>query len=240
MIYKFFYNFQFLKPFWPTGTGIARGFIAAFDTAWAIKRLAMNHNMYEVLGERESIYQLLSQTTHENLNKNYQEYTIDPTTRYVNLKPKIFTEIQIKHLYDNGTKPLNAIENSMSSTEKRMKSEYVQSDTLLRWCQIVVQPYGIRIEDFTNSWKDGLAFCAIIHRFRNELIDYTSLNESTSNKNISLLFNVMQNKLGLSTNFNTEELVKNGISHRITVLMILDKLYSVFKNNPINGKKIKL
>lgn len=74
---------QKFKPFWPTGTGIARGFLAAFDTAWAIKRYAMNHNLYELLGERESIYQLLSQTTHDNLNKNYQEYSIDPTSRYL-------------------------------------------------------------------------------------------------------------------------------------------------------------
>lgn len=158
-----------LEPFWPTGTGIARGFIAAFDTAWAIKRHAMNHNPLDVLWERESIYQLLSQTTHDNLNKNYQEYSIDPTTRYVNLKIKTYTESQIKHLYDNGTKPLCSIENAMNP-EKRMKNEFVQSDTLLHWCQIVVQPYGIRIENFTSSWKDGLAFCAIIHRFRSDLM----------------------------------------------------------------------
>ncbi len=45
----------------------------------------------------------------------------------------------------------------------------------------------------------------------------------------------MQNKLSLGTSFNSEELIKTGIANRITVLMILDKLYSVFKNNPING-----
>jgi F-actin monooxygenase len=76
-------------------TGIARGFLAAFDTAWAIKRLAMNHNELELLCERESIYQLLSHTTHDNLKRNYQDYTIDPTTRYENFKAKIFSENQI-------------------------------------------------------------------------------------------------------------------------------------------------
>ena len=54
-------------------------------------------------------------------------------------------------------------------------------------------------------------------------------------KNIFKLFDVMQNKLGLGVSVNSEELIKSGIGNRITVLMILDKLYSVFKNNPING-----
>lgn len=44
----------------------------------------------------------------------------------------------------------------------------------------------------------------------------------------------MHNKLGLGSGVNSEELIKNGIANRITVLMILDKLYSVFKNNQIN------
>jgi len=37
----------------------------------------------EVIAERESIYQLLSQTTPENLNKSFAQHTIDPNTRYV-------------------------------------------------------------------------------------------------------------------------------------------------------------
>ncbi len=63
------------------GTGIARGFLAAFDTAWAIRRFQHNKNPIDILIERESIYQLLSQTTHDNVSKNYAEYTINPTTR---------------------------------------------------------------------------------------------------------------------------------------------------------------
>lgn len=72
-----------LEPFWPLGTGIARGFLAAFDTAWTIKGFANGKNPLSLLCERESVYQLLSQTTHDNVSKNYQEYSIDPTTRFV-------------------------------------------------------------------------------------------------------------------------------------------------------------
>ena len=54
------------------------------------------------------------------------------------------------------------------------------------------------------------------------------------------LFDLMQNKLGLGTSVNSEELIKSGIGNRITVLMILDKLYSIFKNNSINGNLKRL
>lgn len=116
------------------GTGCARGFLAAFDTAWMVKSWAQGRTVLEVLAERyaharlicvvqehaysrlvtqsecaafafkhrhvqerlvfhqiflslyrESIYRLLPQTTPENIGKNFDQYTIDPGTRYPNL-----------------------------------------------------------------------------------------------------------------------------------------------------------
>ena len=45
----------------------------------------------------------------------------------------------------------------------------------------------------------------------------------------------MQNKLGLGAVPDPNEHIKNGISTRSIVLMILDKLYSIFKTNQLNG-----
>ena len=41
-----------LKPFWPMGTGIARGFLAAMDSAWMVRSWALGHAPLEVLAER--------------------------------------------------------------------------------------------------------------------------------------------------------------------------------------------
>lgn len=41
-----------LQPFWPLGTGVARGFLAAFDAAWMVKRWAEGAEPLEVLAER--------------------------------------------------------------------------------------------------------------------------------------------------------------------------------------------
>jgi hypothetical protein len=65
------------------GTGIGHGFLAAFDTAWMIRGLALSHDPIDLLSQREANYNLLSQTTPQNLSKSYSEYSIDPTTRFV-------------------------------------------------------------------------------------------------------------------------------------------------------------
>lgn len=41
-----------VQPFWPMGTGCARGFLAAFDTAWMVRGWAQGRDPLEILSER--------------------------------------------------------------------------------------------------------------------------------------------------------------------------------------------
>lgn len=41
-----------LQPFWPLGTGIARGFLASFDTAWMVRSWGLGVPHLKVLAER--------------------------------------------------------------------------------------------------------------------------------------------------------------------------------------------
>ncbi|CAH8512277.1 unnamed protein product [Dicrocoelium dendriticum] len=68
------------EPFWPTGSGCALGFLSALDAAWAVSRLATGLHPLQVLAQRESVYQRLSQTTPQNMPSNFADYTIDPKT----------------------------------------------------------------------------------------------------------------------------------------------------------------
>ncbi|KIO20300.1 hypothetical protein M407DRAFT_30033 [Tulasnella calospora MUT 4182] len=69
---------------------------------------------------------------------------------------------------------------------------------LLLWCQRKTEPYDeVNVQDFTFSWKDGLALCALIHRHRPDLIDYHSLNKTDRHGNTQLAFDIAEQHLGI-------------------------------------------
>ena len=75
--------FHYIQPFWPTGSGAARGFLACLDACYLMSEWCAGHrSVLELLAERESIFRLLAQTTSENIAKDYKNYTVKPTTRY--------------------------------------------------------------------------------------------------------------------------------------------------------------
>ncbi len=90
------------QPFWPTGSGCARGFLSSMDACWAMRSWgSVSMNPLEVLAERESIYRLLNQTTPENLSRDLANYTLDPHSRYPNLNTRSVLPIQVKSLYSS-------------------------------------------------------------------------------------------------------------------------------------------
>ena len=71
-----------LEPFWPTGSGCARGFLGVLDTCYSMQEFCEGHkSVLQILAERESVYRLLGQTTSENISKEFRKYCPDPTTR---------------------------------------------------------------------------------------------------------------------------------------------------------------
>lgn len=86
-----------LEPFWPSGSGCARGFLSGMDAAYAIKLFSnSNNSALAVLAQRESIYRLLAQTTPENLHRDMGGYTLDPVTRYPNLNRQSVIAHQVR------------------------------------------------------------------------------------------------------------------------------------------------
>lgn len=67
--------------------------------------------------------------------------------------------------------------------------------------------------------------------------DYTWLYESPTVAHIRKLFELMRTKLGIAVDASPEEFANNSTPNKFTVLMILDKLYSIFKNRELIGKE---
>ncbi|XP_038563092.1 protein-methionine sulfoxide oxidase mical2b-like isoform X3 [Micropterus salmoides] len=227
-----------LEPFWPMGTGCARGFLAAFDTAWMVRGWTQGRSPLEILAERESIYRLLPQTTTENISKNFEQYAIDPATRYPNLNSSCVRPHQVRHLFIDGQQDSGHLERggptSRSANLSRRESD-VRPGRLLTWCQKQTQGYrGVDVTNLTSSWRNGLALCALIHRQRPELIDYDSLNEEDVAGNNQLAFDVAERQFGIQPVMRGKEMAAEAEPDKLLMVLYLSKFYEAFRNAPGN------
>ncbi|XP_017581799.1 PREDICTED: protein-methionine sulfoxide oxidase MICAL2 isoform X3 [Corvus brachyrhynchos] len=228
-----------LEPFWPMGTGCARGFLAAFDTAWMVRSWAQGKPPLEILAERESIYRLLPQTTPENINKNFDQYTIDPGTRYPNLNSSCVRPHQVRQLYVTNELqqcPLARVSSIRRSVNLTRQESDIRPNKLLTWCQKQTEGYrNVNVTDLTTSWKSGLALCAIIHRFRPDLIDFDALNEEDVVKNNQLAFDVAEQEFGIPPVTTGQELGSAGEPDKLSMVLYLSKFYELFRGTPLQA-----
>ncbi|CAG8042221.1 unnamed protein product [Penicillium salamii] len=69
---------------------------------------------------------------------------------------------------------------------------------LLLWCQRKTACYDdVEVRDFSSSWNNGLAFCALLDIHRPDLIDYESLDKSDHRGNMKLAFEIASNEIGI-------------------------------------------
>ncbi|XP_033062132.1 F-actin-monooxygenase MICAL2 isoform X6 [Trachypithecus francoisi] len=226
-----------LEPFWPMGTGCARGFLAAFDTAWMVKNWNQGTPPLELLAERESLYRLLPQTTPENINKNFEQYTLDPGTRYPNLNSHCVRPHQVKHLYitkELEHYPLERLGSVRRSVNLSRRESDIRPSKLLTWCQQQTEGYQhVNVTDLTTSWRSGLALCAIIHRFRPELINFDSLNEDDAVENNQLAFDVAEREFGIPPVTTGKEMASAQKPDELSMVMYLSKFYELFRGTPL-------
>jgi Ca2+-binding EF-hand superfamily protein len=77
---------------------------------------------------------------------------------------------------------------------------------LLLWCQRKTACYDeVDVRDFSNSWNDGLAFCALLDIHRPDLIDYDSLDKNDHRGNMTLAFQIATKDIGIPDLLDVED-----------------------------------
>ncbi|XP_054426854.1 EH domain-binding protein 1-like protein 1 isoform X5 [Pteronotus mesoamericanus] len=95
------------------------------------------------------------------------------------------------------------------------------SQSLLEWCKEVTAGYrGVRITNFTTSWRNGLAFCAILHRFYPDKIDYASLDPLNIKQNNKQAFDGFA-ALGVSRLLEPADMVLLSVPDKLIVMTYL-------------------
>jgi len=82
-------------------------------------------------------------------------------------------------------------------------------EALLEWCKRQTEGYEhVSITNFSSSWSDGMAFCALIHHFCPNAFDYAKLNPKNRRGNFKLAFTVAEKEADIAPLLDVEDMVR--------------------------------
>ncbi|XP_038847904.1 spectrin beta chain, non-erythrocytic 1-like [Salvelinus namaycush] len=121
------------------------------------------------------------------------------------------------------------------------KEKKSAKDALLLWCQMKTAGYpNVNIHNFSTSWRDGMAFNAILHKHRPDLIDFDKLKKSNAHHNLQNAFNLAEQHLGLHKLLDVEDISVDHPDEKsiITYVVTYYHYFSKMKALKVEGKRI--
>nr|XP_046236324.1 EH domain-binding protein 1 isoform X13 [Scatophagus argus] len=108
------------------------------------------------------------------------------------------------------------------------------SQSLLEWCQEITQGHkGVKITNFSTSWRNGLAFCAILHHFHPEKINYEMLDPYDIKLNNKRAFDGFA-ELGISRLMEPSDMVMLAVPDRLIVMTYLSQIRTHFTGQELS------
>uniref|UniRef100_A0AC35U3J0 Protein kinase domain-containing protein n=1 Tax=Rhabditophanes sp. KR3021 TaxID=114890 RepID=A0AC35U3J0_9BILA len=232
------------EPFWPTGSGIGRGFFSVFDGAYFMKELCLsNKHPLEAVKEKEFLTKLLFRATQKDLRKKYAQYTIDPQTRYSvftnttlineDLEPSTFCKFEnknITHVYKYFFKKSRTIPNNMY---KALGRSLRTTNSLL---------YG-NLKKLYQQLSEYDVFLLFIESIK---LLYPKAKELVHNKDEKILVTMsnvlmfIESTLKMKCNWNDYESKLTRVKYEETVLFLDEVLGKMLENKKIVSEFFKL
>eukprot|EP01094_Clydonella_sp_ATCC50884_P024653 TRINITY_DN6252_c0_g1_i2.p1 TRINITY_DN6252_c0_g1~~TRINITY_DN6252_c0_g1_i2.p1 ORF type:complete len:1140 (-),score=632.07 TRINITY_DN6252_c0_g1_i2:233-3508(-) len=120
--------------------------------------------------------------------------------------------------------------------------ELSAKEGLLLWCQKKTEGYkNVKVDNFHMSFQDGLAFCALIHRHRPDLLDFDSLSKDNPRENLELAFSVAEEKLNIPRLLDAEDLVDVPRPDERSVMTYVSEYFHCFASQnqqEVAGRRI--
>ncbi|XP_063058862.1 EH domain-binding protein 1-like protein 1 isoform X9 [Engraulis encrasicolus] len=113
------------------------------------------------------------------------------------------------------------------------------SKSLLEWCQEVTQDYkGVKVTNFSTSWRNGLAFCAILHHFHPDKINFEMLDPYEIKSNNKKAFDGFA-ALGIARLLEPSDMVHQAVPDRLIVMTYLCQIRAHFTGQELSVLQIE-
>jgi len=115
-----------------------------------------------------------------------------------------------------------------SSSGLKMMSP--QMEAILIWCQCRTRQYeGVKIENFTTSWENGVAFCALIHNFFPQSFDFQKINPANRRQNFEIAFKTGERYGAIPDFLTAEDMDAMVRDSRIDPKMVFSYVQEVYR-----------
>ncbi|XP_026276335.1 EH domain-binding protein 1 isoform X1 [Frankliniella occidentalis] len=120
----------------------------------------------------------------------------------------------------------------------RAGKETTPGQDLLEWCKEVTAHYpGVRVTNLTTSWRNGLAFCAIINHFRPDLVEMDHLSPQNVRHNCKIAFDAGE-VLGIPRVIDPADMDVLTIPDKLAVMTYLYQLRAHFTGHELEVQQI--
>ncbi|KQS62393.1 uncharacterized protein Dere_GG22226, isoform E [Drosophila erecta] len=162
-----------------------------------------------------------------NLKKSYEP---SPTPEPAPAPASVISES-----IGSGFSTSGSLNNSLKPVEKIVLKENTPGQDLLEWCKEVTKDYpNVKVTNLTTSWRNGMAFCAIIHHFVPELIDMSKLSAHDVVGNCRIGFDAAES-LGIPRVIEPRDMNMLTVPDKLAVMTYLHQLRAHF-----TGKQLKI
>ncbi|XP_065087547.1 EH domain-binding protein 1 isoform X5 [Ochlerotatus camptorhynchus] len=121
----------------------------------------------------------------------------------------------------------------VAELKKPILRDSTPGQDLLEWCKEITKSYnGVKVTNLTTSWRNGMAFCAIIHNFYPSLIDMSNLSPGNVIENCRTAFDAAE-KLGIPRVIEPRDMNMLAVPDKLAVMTYLYQLRAHFTGHQL-------
>ncbi|CAG5131558.1 unnamed protein product, partial [Candidula unifasciata] len=119
------------------------------------------------------------------------------------------------------------------------QEDITAKEALLLWSRRTTDGYpGVKIRDFSSSWRDGRAFLSILHRNRPDLVDIRQMRQNSNKQNLESAFSIAERELGVTRLLDTDDVDVPNPDEK-SIITYVSSLYDVFPEVPSVEQSLK-